>query len=69
MKTIPLVSSVILVLFIAFAATVEAQIPEEGTTLITASSMSKSSKLADSSVYLIQFHSIRTLLRLITFTT
>jgi hypothetical protein len=31
--------------------------------------MSKSSKLADSSVYLIQFHSIRTLLRLITFTT
>ena len=35
MKTISLVSIVILVLFIAFMATVEAQIPKEGTTSYT----------------------------------
>ncbi len=36
MKTISMVSTVILVLFIALATTVEAQIPKEGTTSITA---------------------------------
>jgi len=36
MKKISVVSFVILVLFIAFAATVEAQIPKEGTTSVTA---------------------------------
>jgi hypothetical protein len=36
MKTISLVSILISVLFIAFVATVEAQIPKEGTTSITA---------------------------------
>ena len=36
MKTISVFSVVILVLFVAFAATVEAQIPKEGTTSITA---------------------------------